>query len=245
MVPTIYMGYDSREDEAYRIAEFSLKRRASTPVNVIPLKIDNLRDQGLIWRKTETRDGKLWDVISEAPQSTEFAISRFLTPILHRGRYGYAGWAVFVDSDVLFLDDVANLFDLLESKYAVMCVKHNYEPSSNIKMDGQVQTRYNFKNWSSVMAFNCNHFANDCLDLRHINSVPGRDLHRFDWLKDPDSQIGALPPEWNALIGEPGYDISTAKIAHYTLGGPWLGNSISLEADALWLAERDAFLKSQ
>jgi hypothetical protein len=245
MMPTIYMGYDSREDEAYRVAEFSLKRRASVPVTVQPIKIEKMREIGYIWRKTETRDGKLWDVVSEAPQSTEFAISRFLTPLLHRAKYGYAGWAIFVDCDVLFLDDVKNLFDLLESKYAVMCVKHNYVPSTKLKMDGQIQTFYNFKNWSSVMAFNCNHFANDCLDVGYINNKPGRDLHSFDWIKDHEKHIGALPPEWNALIGEPGYDLNTAKIAHYTLGGPWMGNSISREADALWLAERDAFVKSQ
>ena len=244
MVPTLYMGYDSREVEAYKVAEFSLKRRASVPVSVVPLKIDDLRDQGMIWRKTETREGKLWDVISEAPQSTEFAISRFLTPLLHRAKYGYAGWAIFVDCDVLFLEDIAKLYDLLESKYAVMCVKHDYNPSTMLKMDGQIQTHYSFKNWSSVMAFNCNHFANDSLNLAHVNSVPGRDLHRFDWIKNPDKHIGALPREWNALIGEPGYDIQTAKIAHYTLGGPWMGNTISPEADAVWLAERDAFVKS-
>lgn len=245
MMPVVYMGYDSREVEAYKVAEFSLKRRASVPVRVVPIKLDDMHDMGYLWRKTEMRDGKMWDVISEAPQSTEFAISRFLTPILHRASYGYAGWAVFVDCDVLFLDDVHNLFDLLESRYAVMCVKHKYTPSTTVKMDGQTQTFYSFKNWSSVMAINCNHFANDKLDIAYINNKPGRDLHGFDWIKDHDKHIGALPPEWNALIGEPGYDLETAKIAHYTLGGPWMGNSISPEADALWLAERDAFLKSQ
>jgi len=242
---TVYMGYDSREEEAYEVAEFSLRRRASIPVTVVPIKIDEMRDKGLMWRKTETRDGRLWDTISDAPQATEFAISRFLTPVLHRAKYGYSGWALFVDCDVLFLDDIANLFNSLDSKYAVMCVKHNYTPSSMLKMDGQVQTHYNFKNWSSVMAFNCNHFANDALDIRVINSVPGRDLHSFCWIADKENHIGALAPEWNALIGEPGHDIATAKIAHYTLGGPWMGNAISPEADAMWLAERDAFLKSK
>lgn len=241
---SVYMGYDAREEEAYNVAEFSLHRRASKPMRVYPLKSDELREKGMLWRKTEVRDGKLWDVISEAPQATEFAITRFLTPILHRAKYGYAGWALFVDCDVLFLDDIMKIYDVLDSRYAVMCVKHDYVPSTEIKMDGQPQTKYPFKNWSSVIAFNCNHFANDKLDLRMINDLPGRDLHRFCWIDNPD-HIGALPVEWNALIGEPGYDLATAKIAHYTLGGPWMGNQISPEADAVWLAERDAFVKSK
>lgn len=243
MTPVIYMGFDSREVEAYKVAEFSLKRRASVPVSVVPIKLDDMRDKGLLWRKTEMRDGKLWDVVSDAPQATEFAISRFLTPILHRATYGSTGWSIFVDCDVLFLDDVNNLFNLLDNSYAVMCVKHNYTPSTMMKMDGQIQTRYSYKNWSSVMAINCGHFVNDKLDINYINNKPGRDLHSFDWINDHDNHIGALPSEWNALIGEAGYSLETAKIAHYTLGGPWLGNSISPEADALWLSERDIFVK--
>ena len=48
MMPTIYMGYDSREDEAYRVAEFSIKRRASVPVTIQPIKIEEMREIGYI-----------------------------------------------------------------------------------------------------------------------------------------------------------------------------------------------------
>jgi len=234
----VYLGYDPREDIAFKVAEHSLLARASEDVQVTPLEARHLSEVGLLWRTVVYQQGQMWDVISEAPQSTEFAISRFLTPIIQE-----QGWALFADCDVLFLDDVKNLFDLADPQYAVMCVKHNYKPRDGLKMDSQAQTLYNRKNWSSVMLFNCDHPSNAALTTEVVNSVPGRDLHRFFWLQD--HEIGDLPKEWNCLVGEHGYDIDTAKIAHFTLGGPWLGGTNGEEADAVWLAEHKAYLESQ
>jgi hypothetical protein len=242
----VYMGYDKREVAAYEVAEYSLNRRASCSVKVVPLKASDLSTQGFLHRTVVIQNGQMWDVISEAPQSTEFAISRFLTPILHKKQTGKSGWALFVDCDVLFLDDIANLLPLLDDTYAVMCVKHSYTPTPGMKMDSQAQTLYRRKNWSSVMAFNCDHPSNDKLTIEMVNSLPGRDLHRFCWLQD--EEIGPLPKEWNALIGEPGYDIETAKIAHYTRGGPWFepfyGDTSGLPlSDQIWLDEEsDMFM---
>ena len=99
-----------------------------------------------------------------------------------------------------------------------MCVKHDHRPSFNVKMDGQEQTSYPRKNWSSVMAFNVDHPANDALTADLVNALPGRDLHRFCWLAD--DEIGALPPEWNHLVGHSD-DVRDPKIVHFTDGGPW------------------------
>ncbi len=241
----VYMGYDPREEDAYNVAEYSLKRRASCSVKVVPLKAQDLTAQGYLSRPIERRGTQMWDVISDAPQSTEFANSRFLTPILHKVARGKSGWALFVDCDVLFLDDITTLFPYLDDKYALMCVKHNYQPSLENKTDGQTQTLYSRKNWSSVMAFNCDHPSNDRLTLKMVNTLPGRDLHRFCWLGD--QEIGALPKEWNVLIGEQGYDIQDAKIAHYTLGGPWFEQFYGYTADLplsdrLWLDEETDML---
>jgi hypothetical protein len=49
------------------------------------------------------------------------------------------------------------------------------------------------------MLFNCSHPANQALTVDLVNTVPGRDLHRFCWLDD--AQVGALPVEWNWLEG--------------------------------------------
>ncbi len=243
----VYIGYDKREDDAYRVARHSLFRRATCSVKETPLITSDLRQQGFLSREVIIKDGKMWDVISDAPQSTDFAISRFLCPILHKQSRGRSGWCLFVDCDVVFMADIAELLPLLDDSYAVMCVQHQYAPILTDKMDGQIQTTYSRKNWSSVMAFNTDHPSNSKLTVDLINSLPGRDLHRFCWLSD--GEIGALPQCWNELIGEEGYAIENAKIAHYTRGGPWFqpfyGDTSGLShADRVWLDEEVDMLLS-
>lgn len=161
--------------------------------------------------------------------ATEFAISRFCVPFLQK-----SGWALFVDCDIVCLDDIENLFALADPQYAVMVVKHNQESGAVTKMDGQVQTYYSRKNWSSVMLFNCGHPSHQNLTLEALNTWPGRDLHAFKWLKD--DEIGALPTEWNWLVGVQEQP-HKPKIAHFTLGGPWLKNWKPQLFDSIWNAQ--------
>jgi hypothetical protein len=84
-------------------------------------------------------------------------------------------------------------------------------------MDGQIQTAYARKNWSSVCVFNCDHPANRALTVDLVNTLPGRDLHRFCWLAD--NEIGALDPKWNWLAGHSDAAIDPA-IVHFTDGVP-------------------------
>ena len=46
----VYIGWDRREPEAYDVAAFSLRRRASIPLAVTPIKLDELRARGLYHR---------------------------------------------------------------------------------------------------------------------------------------------------------------------------------------------------
>ena len=223
----VFVGHEPREQAAYDVAVNSMLWRASGPVDVTPLNRDRLERCGLLRRPTDLR-GSMYDLTSNARCATGFAISRFLTPILAQ-----TGWALFIDCDVVFLDDVADLFALADPSKAVQVVKHDAEHKTQWKMDNQRQTSYERKNWSSVMLFNCDHPANMGLTLEQINKRPGRDLHRFCWLDD--SQIGALPAGWNWLVGvqpEP----KLPKIAHYTLGGPWITNWTAKPYDDLWLS---------
>ena len=112
----IYIGYDSREDLAYQVSKHSLISKSDN-IKVHPLKLTELRDQQLYWRDED----KLG--------STEFTFSRFLVPELNK----YEGWALFCDCDLLFLEDVNNLFELTDDKYAVMCVQHDYTPKEGTK----------------------------------------------------------------------------------------------------------------
>jgi lipopolysaccharide biosynthesis glycosyltransferase len=217
---SIFIGFDPREAAAYAVCRSSIDYFLTQQIPVKPIILDEMRDRGLYWRKTEWKQSAadkpvLWDVISEAPMSTEFAISRFLTPHLAR-----TGWALFMDCDMLARTNFARLFDAARScsDYAVMCVKHQYAPTESVKMDGQLQTTYSRKNWSSFMLFNCSHPSNKKLTVKMINALPGRDLHRFCWLED--HEIGELDAGWNWLVGEQP-EPSQVRNVHFTQGGPW------------------------
>lgn len=219
----IYIGWDRREPEAYDVAAFSLQRRASVPVAVTPIKLDELRARNLFWR-------------TEDPlASTEFTYSRFLTPALA----GYSGWALFCDCDFLWLGDVAGLLPYTQTSKAVYCVQHDYTPKETTKMDGAQQTSYPRKNWSSLMLFNCGHPSVRRLTPDVVNSETGAYLHRMQWVDDAD--IGALPTEWNWLEGWNEKPASgTPKAVHYTRGGPWFANWQNVDYGDLWRAELKA-----
>ena len=220
----IYVGWDRSEVEAYRVTCESLARFSD--IKPEPLKSERLSASGLLRRTVDDR-GQKYDLPSNAPCSTDFAISRFLVPILCQ-----SGWAMFLDCDVLFMADPIELMNYADPDKAVMVVKHQHPGDEGEKMCGMTQTQYSRKNWSSVMLFNCDHPANRRLSIDDINNRPGRDLHAFYWLHD--SEIGELPGEWNWLVNvqpEP----QTPKIAHYTLGGPWFEDWEPKPYDDLWL----------
>lgn len=220
----VYIGHDPREQVAYDVAVHSLKQ-VTPSATVTPLKLDRLHDSGL-FRRPMDRRGLIYDLHSNAPCSTDFAISRFLVPHLAQ-----SGWALFVDCDVVFLSDIAELFDQADPSKAVMVVKHDMPETGPMKMDGQPQTSYPRKNWSSVIMFNCDHPANRRLSLQDVNERPGRDLHAFYWLHD--SEIGSLAPCWNWLVGVQPKPLFP-KIAHFTLGGPFTTDWKGAEHDEIW-----------
>jgi hypothetical protein len=222
----IYIGWDRREPVAYDVAKFSLERRASVPVAVAPIKLDELRAQGL------------YDRDQDPLASTEFTYSRFLTPALA----GYDGWALFCDCDFLWLGDVAGLLEYTRTPKAVYCVQHDYRPKETVKMDGAVQTVYPRKNWSSLMLFNCAHPAVRKLTPELVNRESGAYLHRMQWVADGD--MGALPTEWNWLEGwneKPAQ--GTPKAVHFTRGGPWFDQWKNVDYGDLWLAEQAAMTR--
>ncbi len=234
---SIYIGYDPRESEAFAVCRQSLRRNApATPIHALVL--DELQAVGLYNRPTSRKDGRLWDDISEAPMSTEFAISRFLVPTLAKTK-----WALFLDCDIMARTELSDLFGQADPTKAVMCVKHHHEPPEGVKMDGQLQTLYARKNWSSVMLFNTEHPANRGLTVGLINEVPGRDLHRFCWLQDDD--IGELHPKWNYLVGHTrmGWGVEPALI-HWTAGGPWLPEYKDAPFASEYFAERYCWLNN-
>jgi lipopolysaccharide biosynthesis glycosyltransferase len=212
----VLIGFDPRETIAFHVLSHSIHARASLPVSVAPIMLSQLA--GVLTRERHPL------------QSTDFSFSRFLTPHLS----GYTGWSLFMDCDMLMLEDVAALWALRDERYAVMVVKHQHKPRETVKFLGEPQSAYEKKNWSSVMLFN--NARCGALTPEYVNRASGLELHQFKWLES-DELIGALPDRWNHLVG---YDASRedAAIVHFTLGGPYFEEYADCEYADQW---RDAY----
>jgi len=228
----LYMGWDSRQSLAYNVMEWSLYNH-SKDINVLPLKINDLRSQGIYTRPD--------DLLS----ATEFTFTRYLVPYLH----DYKGWATFIDSDMLMLTDINPLLDQADDDYAIMVAKPNYDFEEGLKMDGQKKFRYPMlpdgttrKNWSSLIMFNCAHPSNRVLTPDLVNNLDynGIWFHQFQWLCE--WEIGEFDIEWNWLINvhEEPRD-GSPKILHYTDGGPWFPQHKNGLYAKEWFSALDSF----
>ena len=216
----VFIGFDPRETVAFHVLAHSIHARATQPVGIAPLMLSELT--GLLTRERH------------ALQSSDFSFSRFLTPYLS----GYRGWSLFMDCDMLMLDDIATLWAMRDERYAVMVVKHEHTPRETVKFLGEPQTKYEKKNWSSVMLFN--NARCTALTPEYVNTASGLELHQFKWLED-EALIGELPKRWNHLVG---YDAprADAALVHYTLGGPYFPEYAGCEYAGEWRAERARLL---
>jgi hypothetical protein len=166
----VFIGYDPRQPAAYTVLQHSIAIRASRPVAITPLIIEQL---------PLTRRGL-----------TPFTYTRFLVPWL----CDFRGSALYLDTDMLALADIAELFQLMDGS-AVMVSKH----------------RLQFE-WASVMLFNCDHPDNAILTPEYVSGA--NDLLEIGWTRS----IGELPGEWNHLVM---YDpAAPAKLVHFTAGIP-------------------------
>ena len=224
----IYIGYDSKEDIAYRVCKYSLHKHSSTDIKIYSLKL-----QELVAKKFYSRT-------IDPLASTEFTYSRFLVPALTN----YKGWAIFCDCDFIFFENILQILENIDDTKAVYCVQHEYTPKEKHKMDGQKQTIYPRKNWSSFILFNCDHPSNKKLTVDTVNSESGAYLHQFKWLKD--DEIGALDERWNWLEGWTSKHNNKKPYAvHFTRGGPWFDEWQDVEFAKEWLTFRDEYLNQK
>lgn len=97
----VFIGVDQRAPLAYTVLQTSIIRRASTPVAIIPLLINQLpvKRHGL----------------------TDFSYARYVVPYL----CNYEGMAMFIDADMIVRCDIKEVFDIAENNGdAVSVVKH-------------------------------------------------------------------------------------------------------------------------
>jgi len=218
--PKIFIGYDPNETIALYVLMHSIISRSTRPVSITPIVLS----QTPLTRPREEF------------QSTEFSFSRFLVPWM----CGYEGKAIFMDSDMICMTDICELWDL-PLGLPVSVVKHNYKPNMENKFLNQPQSNYPKKNWSSVMLFN--NPGCKALIPERVNTFSGAYLHQCQWVEygdvDEYSMIGELPKAWNHLVGEEGQgNIKDAKIIHYTRGTPCFQKYSFSDEAILWKLEK-------
>lgn len=213
----LFIGYDEREAIGTWVFLQSLRETTSYPVSVT-----------MVGSKSVERDG-----------TNAFIYSRFMVPYL----CDFKGHAIFMDgADMLLRADLKELWDMRNDK-AVQVVMHDYRTKHDRKYIGTDleadNEHYLCKNWSSVVIWNNSHEFNRRMTPDFVAKQPGHILHRFSWIGPDD--IGALPVEWNHLVGE--YDENReAKLAHYTLGVPGFAHYAQSEFADEW---RETLRRSQ
>ena len=216
----IYIGYDPEQEDASRVCEYSIHKHAKVDVDIVHLKTEELREQGLYWR-TDTG-------------STDFSYSRFLVPHLQN----YNGWAIFVDSDFVFTKDIYTLGDELAQTpnadlMSCFVIRHApYVPAQETKFYGRKQEQLPMKNWSSLIFYNCGHEHTKKLTPMLVNNQSPKFLHRFEWTQD--HVIGMMDVRWNWLVGEYGICQGEPWGLHFTNGGPF-NNEWGQDYEDIWL----------
>src|ERR1700687_4512773 len=219
----VFVGSARGGAAAFSVLPHSSHARTSQPVAIAPVMLSEL--SGIYRRERNPL------------QSTDFSFSRFLVPYL----CGYKGWAIFMDCDMLVLDDIAQLWKMRNERYAVQVVKHVHVPREDVKFLGAVQTKYEKKNWSSVMLMNCAKCG--ALTPEYVNKASGLELHQFTGLEGAHL-IGEIPSAWNHLVG---YDAprADASLVHFTIGGPYFKDYANCEYSDAWRKELAAMTHVQ
>lgn len=224
----VYIGWDPAQQEAAEVCRYTLLKHSTIPLQVSFLKLKDLNEQKIIWAED-----------SEA--TTETTLSRFLVPHLSQ----YQGWSLYVDPDYVFMGDVRELFQSMESRYACSVVKVQYKPKQETKLDGRTQVTYPRKCWSSLILYNNSHGKIKSLTPEFVNQSKPIFLHRFDWLAG--NELGGLNLEWQVIPGYADASIETSKIKalHFTEGGPWHPQARSVEYGWYYSEALNQFKQSQ
>jgi len=210
----IFIGYDPTQQIAYDVLKFSLEKHASEPIEVHAIDADKLTD---------------FNRPVDPLASTPFTYTRFLVPYL----CNYEGVALFMDSDMLALGDISELFHLPMDGLALRVRQHDYRPAETVKMGGKTQTSYPRKNWSSLMLMNNPELT--VWTKEAVETQSGAWLHRFEPI--PDEKVGDISEEWNVLDHMTG----PTKLLHYTSGGPWLPGCEDADHADLWHEYREEY----
>lgn len=193
----VFIGHDPRQAVSYSVASASFVLAARSPITVAPIsaELTGIKRQGL----------------------TPFTWARFLVPYL----CDFKGWALFVDGDVVCLQDPDELFAQANPTKSVMVA----------------DTSKSFER-AAVMLFNCEHPDNRVLIPEYVETANG--LHQIRWTDN----AGFIDRRWNHLVG---YDPPSQApgIVHYTMGVPCWPETSDCEHADLWYLVHKAMNSAQ
>ena len=178
----VFVGTDRTQMLAARVLEYSIRKHASMSVDFVPmcdLPVPMPKD-------------------AQNRPRTGFSFSRFLIPSL----CDYRGRAIYVDADMLVLNDIAKLWDMPMDEADILCAE---QPSEK----GRIR-QY------SVMLLNCSN-----LRWKIDEIVQGLDDGSYSYPRlmydfcvvGSEKIASALPYEWNSLEY---YEPGKTCLIHYT-----------------------------
>lgn len=187
----VYVGTDQSQMLATRVLEYSIRKYASRPVEVVPmcdLKVPIPKDP------------------NNHPR-TGFSFSRLLIPSLT----GYKGKAIYLDADMLVFSDIAEIWDIPTDRSPVHCSRQDTPPLA-WRDNGHFQPGRQM----SVMLLDCGQLDWDINAIVKDLDNGTYDYRKlmFDLCIVPADRIGeGIPPEWNSLEH---FETGKTKLLHYT-----------------------------
>lgn len=243
---TYFIGYDAREDEAAKVAAYSIQCRANSQSRIYILEHRTLRRLGLFKRSWNIdAKGQFHDLEDERPFSTEFSHSRFL--VFHLANaLKITGPCMFLDCDWLFTDDPGHIMrKQTHQTYKIGVVNRERKvDEGSTKMDGMSQHNYTRKLWSALFTFNPSETLAIHFSPGEVSAKSGRDLHSF--LGRPSEKFWEIDPDWHYIpsLDEPPSD--TARGIHFSEFSPWLNPDRYADSPKefdLWTEERHRWLE--
>jgi hypothetical protein len=208
----IFVGTDESQTVAARVLEYTIRKHASRPVEIVHL---------------DTVDVPVPHDSASRPR-TGFSFKRFEIPRL----CGYRGRALYLDADMIVFGDIAELWDPSMGSHTVLCTRQEEPPEAWRDHESFQPGRQ-----MSVVLLDCGKLRWDAAAI-----VRGLDEGRYTYgqlmfdlcVVPPDEIAESLPPAWNCLER---YDPATTKLLHYTVvpTQPWKNDANPL--GYLWMAQ--------
>ena len=209
----IFVGFDNRQTVNSTVCHQSILMHSSRPVAIVPLTLPAITAMTGFERRG----------------LTPFTYSRFLVPWIA----GYQGWAIFCDSDIVFLSDPMRLIDECQGDKLL-------HPMSSPAVWIRDKSGFEFER-AGLMVMWCGHPAWKSVTPEAMNDpkvYPSP--HKIERRGDidgifPPEIIGRFSEEWGVLVGYEAIDPNMEFGAlHYTQGTPCHEETSSLPGHDQW-----------